>query len=317
MTECFCLPQLFPVFKPKTKIPKTFFLSMLTTALICMLCILFQPICVKLMGIPIERLEVSGNSLFVENNLRSIVTALFIHDGLSHSLYNVLTTIPIIYTLESHYELPCLFLLFVMVFCGIIGFISSIYYNKLKYGNDVYLFIPHCGFSHSMYGIAVFSCYLFPNEHDYLPNVFGAHPLMWILITFIVPDFFVKTPKHSKKFWCSLCYLLLIMCWVFHKALINVNGIHVNSALYLLLFDSVFIKNKIYYRMYLQLPAMCDHCGHFFGMLSGLFMGFMYSLVVEYHFDLMLSFKHAVRVFCQWPLCVTLLFALYRVKVNW
>merc|ERR1712228_944086 len=277
---------------------KTSLQTMLATAIICILCILFQPLCVKLMKIPVEQLEVSGNSLFVENNLHSIVSALFIHDGLSHSLYNILTTIPIIYSLETHFDVSYLLILLVILLCGIIGFISSIYYTKYKYdGNIVYLFIPHCGFSHAMYGITLFSCFLFPNNEDYLPsNIFGIHPIIWILIAYIVPDFFVTTPKHSKKFWLLMSYFFLIICWAF---------------------DNVFLKNKLYYRICLGLPPMCDHFGHLFGMISGLIIGFIYTLFIVHQFDFFMTIKHSINVFYQWPLCFTLLFALYRVKVNW
>ena len=288
---------------------------MLACILICFLCALFQPICETLLKIPTENLEVSGNALFVEKRYSTILTANFIHDGWSHSLYNILITLPIVYNLEYCFKLSFLFIIFVILLCGIIGFLCSVFYNKYKHG-DVGYFIPHCGFSHSMYGVSLFMCYLYPT------NVCNGYPLISILASYVLPDFFGKSSKHNKKFWILVTYLTLINSWIYYKInKYNDNnllfGLNINSSLYLFLFDISFIKSKIYYRWYLDLPAMCDHCGHLFGIIAGLIIGFIYNFMFINQLDIILTLKHASFVFSQWPLCFTILFAVYRVKVNW
>eukprot|EP00483_Globobulimina_turgida_P013739 UN13765 len=186
---------------------------MLASILICLFVAGFQPICVSWLKIPIENLEVSGNSLFVEKKLLTVVSAGFIHDGVSHALYNMLTALPIIYSLESHFGLSFLCIITVTFVSQIFGFIGSIFNNYFKHGS-VGLFIPLCDYSHSMYGISLFMSYLYPYSNQFIASLLTIHPLLWILFTYILPDFFSKSPKHNKLFWCLLSYLILIICWV-------------------------------------------------------------------------------------------------------
>lgn len=252
----------------------------------------------------------SGNAIFVEKRLLTVISASFIHDGWSHSLYNVLVTLPIVYNLESCFKLSFICITMVILLCGIFGFLCSICYNKYKHG-IVGNFIPHCGFSHSMYGITLFMCYLYPK------NVCNGYPLSFILASYVLPDFFGRSTKHNKKFWLLITYFVLIISWVYYLLSDSLFGLNINSSMYLFLFDISFLKSKIYYRWYLELPAMCDHCGHLFGILSGIFVGIMYDFCINNKFDIQPSINHFAFVFSQWPIIFTLLFAVYRVKVNW
>eukprot|EP01084_Bolivina_argentea_P268556 456182_1 len=288
---------------------------MFASLLFCLFVAGFQPICVSLLKIPIEKLEVSGQSLFIDRKLFTVISAGFIHDGVSHALYNILTVLPMLTSLEAHFGLSFLCIIMVTFLSGIFGFICSISYNYFKHGS-VGLFIPHCGFSHSMYGICLFMCYLYPYSNQFIPSLLTIHPLVWLLFTYILPDFFSKSPKHNKLFWLLFSYLILVICWVYYKINIDINH-NINAALYLFLFDVSFIKSKLYYRLYLGLPSMCDHCGHLCSILFGIVSGMIYDFVITNNLSVDLSINHFVMVFSQWPLCATIIFSVYRLYIGW